>query len=847
MNNIAAPELLAPAGSIECLHAAVENGADAVYFGIVGTDKSNAIFNARVRAKSIPLEKLGDTMAWLRGRGIKGYVTLNTLVHSGELPAIERLLREIAETGTDAVLVQDLGVARLARRVVPELPLHASTQMSLTSRRAIELAATLGIRRVVLPRELSLEQIAILRNTVDIELECFVHGALCMSFSGQCYASLGLGDPAASRAVDDHTNNHSANRGRCAQPCRLPYALLDENAQPLRSGRLLSPCDLAALPVLPKLMATGIHALKIEGRLKPPEYVAEATRIYRNAIDGIVSGVTKNFRYDEDIKRLELTFSRGFSTGWLEGIDPRKLVPGNITDHRGSRLGTVVEMRRDAVVVKLCDSVRRGDGVLFDCDEQPEKSQGGRVYEIFRRGESVKEAGAGAKVLLTFANNSLDADFIGVSQVVYKTDDPQFDKEIRRTLTSRLSRPSARCRIPLALSVRAVAGEVLQLEVKTPNGVICALSSEMPLEKAKKHPLTSAMLREQLGRLGETPYSLGTLDGVIDGEPMLPLSVLGKLRRDMVETLNRELRSTESMGGSRNTRVQSVQGQTSSHINPAPQGEMGMPDDLTQHRSPTLHLLLRDIAYFSETSLQKIMDAGCRSFYGEFRKPADYRVAAEQVRKQGGEFVAVLPRILKPGDIGILNKIAKVEPDAVLARNLEEIVHFRQLNATWLNAPMPIIADFSLNAINPFSFQQLFDWGVSRITPGWDFSAATYSAQMHTASIPAEKMEQIVLGRIPLFTAEHCLWRANLVEAGKPCEHICERRSLKLRDRYGALHGVRSDLFCRMIVENATPVESPPLAGYGHFRIEWNERLGDASPEQTVERLSPLVFHRRND
>jgi putative protease len=239
---------------------------------------------------------------------VKGYLTLNTLIHSDELPAVESLLREVIAAQVDAVIIQDIGVARLAQRLCSDLPLHASTQMSLTSAASMELAATLGIKRVVLPRELSIRQIALLRRSVGIELECFIHGALCISYSGQCYASLGLGSL--------ERGGRSANRGCCAQPCRLPYAVvhqnrlnhLDNNAETELSSQetrdictevkpalpagtrgerkpILSPHDLAALPLLPKLIATGIHAFKIEGRLKPPEYVAEVTKIYRKALD----------------------------------------------------------------------------------------------------------------------------------------------------------------------------------------------------------------------------------------------------------------------------------------------------------------------------------------------------------------------------------------------------------------------------------------------------------------------------------------------------------------------------------------------------------------------------------
>ena len=259
------PELLSPAGNEECMYAAIENGADAVYFGLAKPYN----FNARGRAENIPLERLGNTMDMLHRRGLKGYLTLNTLIQCNELPTVETLLRKIAAARVDAIIVQDIGVTVLAHLLCPDLPLHASTQMSLTSAAAIEQAASLGITRVILPRELSLRQIAELRRNTGIELECFIHGALCISYSGQCYASLGLG-------------GRSANRGNCAQPCRLPYSVVQTGA---KSKPILSPHEFAALPVLPKLIATGVHSFKIEGRLKPPEYVAEVTRIYREAID----------------------------------------------------------------------------------------------------------------------------------------------------------------------------------------------------------------------------------------------------------------------------------------------------------------------------------------------------------------------------------------------------------------------------------------------------------------------------------------------------------------------------------------------------------------------------------
>ncbi|MDR1269724.1 MAG: U32 family peptidase, partial [Planctomycetaceae bacterium] len=642
INNSFQPELLAPAGSEECVYAAVENGADAVYFGLSGSGN----FNARNRAANISLEKLNTIMDYLHRHGVRGYVTLNTLVRNDELPAIEKLLQEIVTNRCDAVIVQDFGIARLAGQLCPDLTLHASTQMSLTSLQSIELAQTLGIRRVVLPRELSLGQIQRLCAKTTIELECFIHGALCISFSGQCYASLGLGGRSA-----NHTANRSANRGCCAQPCRLPYSLLDASSgkvlvpksakqyfseqeyskqkyseqqyleqQFSDSKHFLSPCDLAALPILPQLLATGVKALKIEGRLKPPEYVAEVTKIYREAVDALTKNNVAPKKEQQEqpeilsstadvVNRLELTFSRGFSTGWLEGIDPYRLVPGNIVSHRGSLLGTVVEMRRDAAVVDLLTSVRRGDGVRFENENSSEHSQGGRVYEIIYRRQSVPEAEAGARVLLTFANHSLDPSYILPGQAVQKTDDPQLQRKIRKNLEAhRLYR-----RIPLQIFVRAVAGEPIVVDVQNLSettgtmGQKFRLKGTTNLETARKHPLSVDLLREQFGRLGETVYVLDHVEAVIEGNPMIPLSVLGQLRREMIEKLNarqpdfpklklfnRALESLREENQKISERLSSV----------------------SQNMQPVIHLLLRHIQIFeNDFVLQQILESGCRSFY----------------------------------------------------------------------------------------------------------------------------------------------------------------------------------------------------------------------------------------
>src|SRR5215212_5577927 len=284
----AAPELLAPAGDWDALRAACANGADAVYFGL-------SAFNARHRAANFTPEELPKVIDFLHARNVRGFVTLNTLIFSDELEQVADYVRIIAAAGTDAVIVQDLGLARLIARLAPDLHVHASTQMTLTEPLGVEWARErLNIRRAVLARELSVADVRKVAGQSSVPLEVFVHGALCVAYSGQCLTSEALG-------------GRSANRGQCAQACRMPYELIvDGDRRDLGEKRyLLSPQDLAGLELLPEIARLGVASLKIEGRLKSPEYVANITRIYRKALNriatsnhGTVSSIVADSRYE---------------------------------------------------------------------------------------------------------------------------------------------------------------------------------------------------------------------------------------------------------------------------------------------------------------------------------------------------------------------------------------------------------------------------------------------------------------------------------------------------------------------------------------------------------------------
>ena len=372
------PALLAPAGDWECAKAAVENGADAIYFGLER-------FNARMRANNFTEGELPKLMEFLHRRGVKGYVTFNTLVFANEMTEAEGCLRMLIAAGVDAAVVQDVGVCRLIRRLSPDFPIHASTQMTITSAAGMEFARELGCNLVVLARECSLKEIGQIAaaqpaaaGPAPLPVEVFVHGALCVAYSGQCLTSEALG-------------GRSANRGECAQACRMPYDLICDGRQvPLGDRRyLLSPRDLAGLEVLPELIRTGVASLKIEGRLKSPEYVANITQVYRRALDKLMARPNAPWGADGDSRyNLEMAFSRGLHTGWFGGTDNQALVHARFGKKRGVYLGAVQRVEARRVRLRLEAPLKPGDGIVFDSGHPDEEEQGGRVYEVEQSAKS---------------------------------------------------------------------------------------------------------------------------------------------------------------------------------------------------------------------------------------------------------------------------------------------------------------------------------------------------------------------------------------------------------------------------------------------------------------------------
>ncbi|HET8685709.1 MAG TPA: peptidase U32 family protein, partial [Methanosarcina sp.] len=379
------PELLAPAGGMEAFVAAVENGADAVYLGA-------RAFSARGYASNFSEKELEEAIDYAHLRGAKVYVTVNTLLKEEEVEHALKLLSCLREMGTDAVIVQDLGLISLAGKYLPDLPLHASTQMTLHNSEGVEFAKKMGMERVVLSRECSLEEIKRIKEKTGTEIEVFIHGALCISYSGQCLLSSLIG-------------GRSGNRGFCAQPCRKKYRLYCEGKPIKTTGSyLLSPKDLNTTSGLGALIEAGVESFKIEGRMKRPEYVAGVVRIYRRLIDRYLENPAEYFVSEEEQETLTQLFNRGFTQGYFFENPRWELMSRENPHNRGVPAGTVTgyDRRSNRIFVRLSRPLRLGDGIMVENAETRPEDKGKIISSMYTGKGPVYSAGAGDTVEIPF-------------------------------------------------------------------------------------------------------------------------------------------------------------------------------------------------------------------------------------------------------------------------------------------------------------------------------------------------------------------------------------------------------------------------------------------------------------
>ena len=721
-------ELLAPAGNFEALKAAVEAGADAVYL-------AGEKFGARAYAENFAGENLIQAVKFAHLRGVAVHVTVNTLIADEELDEFAEYLKFLRRANVDALLVQDLGAAALAKEIAPEIPLHASTQMSIHNSEGVKALAKLGFARVVLSRELTLEELEKICRESPIETEIFIHGALCVCWSGQCLMSSLIG-------------GRSGNRGKCAQPCRLPYELVDASGKNLLSGAgkyLLSPKDLNTLELLPRLIDTGVTSLKIEGRMKRPEYVATVVKVYRDALD-------KNFSTPEDRRKLAQIFNRDFTTAYLEKNPGRNLISDMKPNNRGVLVGRVVEVGRDKITLKLAEKISAGDQV-----------------EIWVK--------VGGRVTFTVEDFELRGDLctikaptkgVRVHDRAFKIFDAELTAEARKYFTGAPVR-----RIFVAATVKAKLNEPLTLTLTDSDGNVATAQTNFVAEPAKNRPLTLDTLKKQIGRLGTSIFALDKISAELDENLMIPISELNDVRRRVVEELE-------------TLRLKKFERDKISAMNLKIYPPCAVAETKLVAHVDTLEKLKAAL----DAGADEILFGG-ESFTNQPVK--NISTAIETVHKRGKKISLATPRLVRENEFKVLKKTFSAEVDAIYIHNLAALELAQKFSS--------VRTDFSLHVFNNATINFLKGLGVEGVTLSPELNLTQVKALAKKSPLP---VECIVHGRQELMISAYCVLGSFLGELDKKnCPHVCRTNKFFLRDRKNELFPVVTDQFCRMHILNA--------------------------------------------
>jgi U32 family peptidase len=787
-------ELLAPAGSFEAFKAAVENGADAVYLG----GKS---FSARASAANFDLDELRKAVRYAHERRVKVYLTVNILIADQEFGELMDYLYALHEIGVDAVILQDLGAAELIQTILPEMETHASTQMTINTTWGIKHLERLGFRRVVLARETSAEEIEILAPETPLDLEIFVHGALCVCYSGQCLMSSFIG-------------GRSGNRGTCAQPCRMTYQLVNQERKNLLTDKnlgdhLLSPRDLNLAEDLKELKRIGVHSLKVEGRMKRPEYVATVIRLYRRAIERI-ENKPEGFALlnPEEHQELLQVFNRDFTRGYLEGNPGADLMSYSRPNNRGTRLGRVVRLESGRLALKLESSLHPGDGIEFWTGRGRE---GITVGAIWKDRNQVEEGLPGETVQIEFSGVAHPGDR------VFKTNDAKLMEKARESFQE--GREQRKRSLKMCLTGKI--GEIMSLEVEDDDKRVKVYSAN-PAQKALKRPLTWDYAYQQLGRLGTTPFWLDKLDLAVEEDLMLPVSDLNEMRRQAVEEL---LQETTPQNIERHVYRQRI-----SQWRNRQEGERAASKTRIEPRI--------SVAVSDPETLQAALKAGARRVLigGEHWrsrrgfKLEEIRSGVEMCRKQGVDCSWRLPRVLNEAQSASLFadlKKAAVweERPKLMVSNLGELEILRSVDAQW-----PFETDYSLNIFNEVSLAHLLRSGAQTVT---------LSPELHHEQLaPLAKWggtEYLVFGDLEMMVSEYCPIGSTLGgKKGDRCAGTCAREPHFLRDRLRFDFPVETDQECRMHLYNVKLLnlyeELPQLKRMGVSTIRL--QLTRQSPEE---------------
>lgn len=724
-------ELLAPVGSFEALKAAVQNGANAVYLG--GKD-----FGARASANNFDRDELKEAVKYAHIRGVQVFVTTNTLRKENEIEDFLEYAKFLYDIDVDAIILQDIGMARLIKRELPDFELHASTQMVAHSLEDVKYLESVGFDRVVLAREVTVEEIKYICDNCKADIEVFVHGALCVCYSGQCLMSSMIG-------------NRSGNRGRCAQPCRQRYELIDVYTGEVVNSNgdyLLSPRDLNAIEEIDKVIDAGVHSLKIEGRMKRPEYVATVIDGYRKTIDEYLA-TNKLNASDETINDLYTIFNRKFTKGLLLGDVGKDMMNSQLPNNQGLYVGTVVDYNKKAkrLKIKLANTLKKGDGINLG---------GGTIGRIIKNG-NIETIG--------YKGETIELDFVGEArkgQIVFKTSDSELMDRVQATFTQ--DKEFVKNIIDAKITIKLGQKPILTLKDRHSNEA--TIEGDKIVEEAMKVALSKEKVETQLRKLGNTPYELDLLEIELDDNVSLPISLLNQMRRDCIELLDKERVSIKN----RKYKNKIVKYK---------------PVLYNRNKQQEISVKVKNLE-----QLESALECGVDRIYYEDTNTIDKGMSLAM--KYNKKVIYSAPRIIRNKEYNHLAKANNAGVESVQVGNYGSIDYFKDKK---LNI------DYYLNAFNSETINYYKEIGADTLCISQELNINEIKETIKYTDI---NIESVVYGYTPLMITEYCPMGV-IVRDCKKDKRVakCKESIYALRNSKGDEFRVSQDIFCRSTIYNS--------------------------------------------
>ena len=776
-------ELLAPVGSFDALKAAVQNGANAVYLG--GKD-----FSARASANNFDREELKEAVKYAHIRDVRVFVTTNTLIKQNELEDFVEYAKFLYDIDVDAIIMQDIGAAMLIHELLPDFELHASTQMVAHSLEDVQYLESIGFKRVVLARELTVEEIKYICDNTNVDIEIFVHGALCVCYSGGCLMSSMIG-------------NRSGNRGRCAQPCRQKYTMIDiSTGEEIHNNGdyLLSTKDLNTIEEIDKIIDTGVLSLKIEGRMKKPEYVATVIKSYRDAIDEYETTKKVNIS-DETMEDLYTIFNRKFTKGLILGEVGEEVMNSNVPNNQGLYVGKVVDYNKKAkrLKIKLEGTLKKGDGINLG---------GGTIGRIIK-GKDIAQIG--------YKGETIELDFIGEAkknQLVFKTSDTDLIDRAQKTYTQ--DKEFAKSLIDAEISIKLDSYPELRLIDKNEN--IVTVQGDKLVEKALKVALSEEKIETQIKKLGNTPYEIDQLKINLDEGVSMPISLINQMRREAIELLD-------------NARI-SVKGRMykDNDIKYSPKIYSRNADNKSKIRVKVNNI----------EALKSILNLDIDMIY--YEDVSTIEQAMTMANANNKKLIYSAPRIVRNREYKRLEKSEEYCKDHVQISALGQVKYYKENSES-----VKFDVDYYLNPFNSETINHYKKEGAETVCISQELNLHEIK---ETTQYTDLEIETVAYGYIPMMLSEYCPMGvvARSCKKDKRCAN-CKESKYVLRDFKGEEYRISQDLFCRSTIYNSIAnclinnLDELSDAGINVFRLDFTHE----SPELISKITKAFINTVNND